>query len=739
MSRRLLTVLGVLAAVSLLAPSLAGARGKPRFPACPGGVFVVVGDPLIPGGAPAFEDRLELGGGQIAFSSGCPLTSMKTKATRRGTKVRARWSSCPGLKGRVRLTALIEPITCSVVVGKLRAKKLKRSFQAMLDQGFTPPTIPDFSQTCGNGIIEGGESCDDGNTTDCDGCSGDCTRADDICGDGIVECGEECDISGCPSGEHCTGCHCIPDDTSTQACTEASSCGLRHTCSDTGDCRCIRSAEGEIRCGRAPSCDVPKCTTSADCAPLGDGYFCDTPNSGCCSDGQLTRCLSPCDAVPDPDNVLLTVSADTQHVILEADKARRGQPADSDGDGTPDLFTTDLGGGALLVSTDANGDGHPEYLEQRDALGNDTIVIDADSDGRPEQQIAFTVGPPPVRVTTQDTDLDGTVDRRETATYDPDAGTVHVIVEVDPENDGSFVTISDTTDPIARDAGKAAKCDGSQGFPIAPSFGSSLHFGTAGDISVPYNSDGSGGRCTKARAQRIVKAVDCALDHGFKCLENTNDALSKRLFSTMTRETLYFGCGNSCAGTDATTIPWLAIPGFRDGKINFNPNDLDAMSDDELCGVTLHEMLHWAGEGLNDPADHDKGFDRTYSCGRYCGYCNSRGPDPAASGQIASPNADCARCAGTEAEKSRCGIKKDAVVIDCPQLSLCHAGLAGNVACTACEGLQPLFCDGSKPSLLDPQFLCCDTCPSGYRNTDVPCPKSGAGALSCGQKAPECP
>ena len=90
MSRRLLTVLGVLAAVSLLAPSLAGARGKPRFPACPGGVFVVVGDPLIPGGAPAFEDRLELGGGQIAFSSGCPSTSMKTKATRRGTKVRAR-------------------------------------------------------------------------------------------------------------------------------------------------------------------------------------------------------------------------------------------------------------------------------------------------------------------------------------------------------------------------------------------------------------------------------------------------------------------------------------------------------------------------------------------------------------------------------------------------------------------------------------------------------------------------
>ena len=112
---------------------------------------------------------------------------------------------------------------------------------------------------------------------------------------------------------------------------------------------------------------------------------------------------------------------------------------------------------------------------------NETIIIDAATDGRPEQQIAFTVGPPPVRITTQDTDLDGTVDRRETATYDTDAGTVHVVVEADPENDGSFVTTSDTTAPIARDAG-GAKCDGSQGFPIAPSVGSSLHFGTAGDI-----------------------------------------------------------------------------------------------------------------------------------------------------------------------------------------------------------------------------------------------------------------
>ena len=283
MSRSILpATLLVVLAVMLQPPAALQAKRKPRIPACPGGTFVVVGDPLIPGSVSPFEDRLQVGGGHIAFSSGCPATRMRAKPTRRGTKVRARWSSCPGLSGHVRLTALIDPFTCSMMVGKLRAKKMRRRFQAVLEDD----TLPPASATCGNGVVEGFEACDDGNTADCDGCSADCTRLDAQCGDGIPECGEECDGTGCPSNEHCAGCRCVPDDATPQVCTEASSCSDRHTCSDAGDCRCIRSAEGDIRCGKAPSCAVPKCATSADCAPLGAGYFCDTPNSGCCSDGR---------------------------------------------------------------------------------------------------------------------------------------------------------------------------------------------------------------------------------------------------------------------------------------------------------------------------------------------------------------------------------------------------------------------------------------------------------------------
>ena len=45
---------------------------------------------------------------------------------------------------------------------------------------------------CGNGRIEEGEECDDGNVSFLDGCSGDC-RTEFTCGNGELEPGEECD------------------------------------------------------------------------------------------------------------------------------------------------------------------------------------------------------------------------------------------------------------------------------------------------------------------------------------------------------------------------------------------------------------------------------------------------------------------------------------------------------------------------------------------------------------------
>ena len=62
------------------------------------------------------------------------------------------------------------------------------------------------TSVCGDGVEEGNESCDDGNTLPCDGCPADCFD-DSECGDGVVqlEC-EECDDNNTNSGDGCDFC-----------------------------------------------------------------------------------------------------------------------------------------------------------------------------------------------------------------------------------------------------------------------------------------------------------------------------------------------------------------------------------------------------------------------------------------------------------------------------------------------------------------------------------------------------
>jgi cysteine-rich repeat protein len=58
---------------------------------------------------------------------------------------------------------------------------------------------------CGDGTLDLGEDCDDGNNVDGDGCRGDCTL--EICGDGTLDLGEECDDGNVVGGDGCSsGC-----------------------------------------------------------------------------------------------------------------------------------------------------------------------------------------------------------------------------------------------------------------------------------------------------------------------------------------------------------------------------------------------------------------------------------------------------------------------------------------------------------------------------------------------------
>ena len=75
-----------------------------------------------------------------------------------------------------------------------------------------PPPPP----ACGDGTVDAGEQCDDGNTTAGDGCSATCQHEPPpppppACGDGTVDDGEQCDDGNTTDGDGCSAtCHDEP-------------------------------------------------------------------------------------------------------------------------------------------------------------------------------------------------------------------------------------------------------------------------------------------------------------------------------------------------------------------------------------------------------------------------------------------------------------------------------------------------------------------------------------------------
>lgn len=111
---------------------------------------------------------------------------------------------------------------------------------------------------CGDGVPAPGETCDDGNVLDGDGCDHDCTPT--ACGNGIVSAGEECDDGNVADGDDCSP-----------------------------SCERIGCGDGEITAGE--ECDDGNVSSadacSAECVstPCGDGNV--TPGEEC-DDGNTT-------------------------------------------------------------------------------------------------------------------------------------------------------------------------------------------------------------------------------------------------------------------------------------------------------------------------------------------------------------------------------------------------------------------------------------------------------------------
>ncbi len=273
---------------------------------------------------------------------------------------------------------------------------------------------------CGDGVLGDGESCDDGNVIDDDGCRNDCTQ----CGDGVVQapmetcddandddndaCTARCQIARCGDGvvhsgvEECDDGNEVNTDGCLNECTQAR-CGdgvvldFIEECDDANaddadaclsNCRRARCGDGRVQAG-VEACDdgntdvescaygEPECVVcGAECVPVagevsrcGDGVL--DPDHEVCDDGNLDtevcvygalECL-----VCDPDCLLVPGSTS---------RCGDGRLDPENGELCDDGNTLDGDGCSATCQTVRCGDGVVQAPEQCDD-GND-VTDDCD-------------------------------------------------------------------------------------------------------------------------------------------------------------------------------------------------------------------------------------------------------------------------------------------------------------------------------------------------------------------------
>jgi cysteine-rich repeat protein len=144
---------------------------------------------------------------------------------------------------------------------------------------------------CGNSIAEAPEQCDDGNSTDGDGCDSNCTNT--ACGNGIATAGEACDDGDLEDGDGCRS------DCTIEVCGDGILDVPAEACDDgnivAGDCcspLCEFETSGspcadDLEVCTDDVCDgAGSCTHPGNAAPCDDGDGCtldDTCAGGACA------------------------------------------------------------------------------------------------------------------------------------------------------------------------------------------------------------------------------------------------------------------------------------------------------------------------------------------------------------------------------------------------------------------------------------------------------------------------
>lgn len=134
-------LVAVAIALTALVPVAAPAKKAPRVVCDRGGRYELPGSTLAPAGA-----ELVLAGSKAWIDGVCPPVTVTRTAQRRFTRVRARWTSCADVAGRVVLDAKIDTRNCAAMSARLRAPRARlrttRQLRPIICEQFGQPAFP---------------------------------------------------------------------------------------------------------------------------------------------------------------------------------------------------------------------------------------------------------------------------------------------------------------------------------------------------------------------------------------------------------------------------------------------------------------------------------------------------------------------------------------------------------------------------------------------------------------------
>jgi len=427
-----------------------------------------------------------------------------------------------------------------------------------------------------------------------------------------------------------------------KVCEEASNSDKIIECGDP--CRCIRSTEGAILCGTPPSCDgTPKCKSSADCAHLGTGYFCDVPFSGGCADNELSRCVPPC-GIECPaedrcgshccgngqtcsgDHCVSTYDCDTQYITPSALKTA--------------LAALDAGATRADIST--QGCIHVEQklvdneVVTRYLIFGTTAVsiwnmteseiqeeLDFDNDGFKEWRSLTTFGKTDDDFNTVETEYDPATQkpvRRTTVT--PEGTMTHFVIE-EADAKGEWKVVLDYETPRIQPA----------------TLGDEYRTDEVNNSAVEADLPCEANPCDPAELQKrmsegIDNAANCLPDIGPRALD-----LYLKSYNLQKRK-MTFQCAAIPGNPQATIGGWDRPRGPL--TVTVDPAKYCKLDNDQRGWILYHEVLHATLRSGHKadvealPEEHRKQLDRVYGCMALC-YNNKAHPT----------RCMCAQCLGT--------------------------------------------------------------------------------------------